>query len=158
MDDLDVGHVRARVGRTVGGPGGRDRVQRVAHGPVADRVEVRLEAEGIDAGHGIGQDLGVDEVDAAVRRLAPRPVQVGVEHRGGEVLGDAVEQQLDARGLEPAERAALPEVEPALDLLEATLSIPPVGADDARGQPALLRERGDRPRSSAAAPRRPARR
>ena len=77
MDDLDVGDVRTRIGRTVGGPGGRDRVERVANGAVADRVEVRLEAEGVDAGHGIGQDLGVDEVDAAVGSWCPGAVQVG---------------------------------------------------------------------------------
>ena len=87
MDDLDVGHVRTCVGRTVGGSGGRDRVQRVAHRPVADRVEVRLKAEGIDAGHGIGQDLGVDEVDAAVGGGRACPVEVRTEHGGGEVLG-----------------------------------------------------------------------
>ena len=140
MDDLDVGHVRTRIGRTVGGPGGRDRVERVAHGPVADCVEVRLETEGVDPRHHIGEDMGVDEVDAAVGGRRTCAIQVRVEHRRGEVLDDPVEQQLDARRPEAAERAPLPVLAPRLDLVDATPSIPPVGGDDARGQPALLRE------------------
>ena len=48
VDDLDVGDVRPRVGRAVGAPGGLDGVERLAHGPLADGVEVRLEPEGIE--------------------------------------------------------------------------------------------------------------
>jgi hypothetical protein len=140
VDDLDVGHVRTRIGRTVGCSGGRDRVERVAHGAVADRVEVRLESECIDAGHRVGQYLGIDEVDAAVGGWRPGPVQVRLEHRGGEVLGDPVEQQFHAGGLEASVGSPFAEVQPSLDLLEAAPSVPPVSANDPRRQAALLGE------------------
>ena len=49
VDDLDVGDVRPRVGRAVRAPGRLDGVERLAHGPVADGVEVRLEPERVES-------------------------------------------------------------------------------------------------------------
>ena len=49
----------ARAGRL-------DGVERLADGAVAERVEVRLEPEGVEPDDGLLEDLGVDEVDAPV--------------------------------------------------------------------------------------------
>ena len=48
MDDLDVGDVRPRLGHAVRAPRRLDGIERRAHGPVADGVEVRLEPERIE--------------------------------------------------------------------------------------------------------------
>ena len=45
MHDLDVGEVMAQVVRPFAARG-LDRVERLAHGAVAERVEVHLEPEG----------------------------------------------------------------------------------------------------------------
>ena len=73
VDDLDVGDVGPRVGPAVGRAGRLDRVERVADGPVADRVEVRLEADRVEPGHRLGEQLGVDEVDARLFAVGRRP-------------------------------------------------------------------------------------
>ena len=44
VDDLEVGEVVAVVVEAVGRAGGLDRVERLAHRPVAEGVEVHLEA------------------------------------------------------------------------------------------------------------------
>ena len=77
MDDLDVGEVRARVGPAVRAPGGLDRVERVPDGPVAERMEVRLEPDRVEPRHGLAKRLGVDEVDAAVVVGAPSGARYG---------------------------------------------------------------------------------
>ena len=79
------------------------RVERVAHGAVAEGVEVHLEARGVEARDVLLQAHRVDEVEAVVLGLAAAAVLVRLEHRGGEVLGDAVEHDLHAGRAEPAD-------------------------------------------------------
>ena len=103
-------------------------VQRLAHRPVADRVHVHLEAGGVEprdvppgARSGSTKDRPV-----VVRSRPPQRSRYGVDHRGGEVLGDAVLHDLDRRRHEPGcalvDRAPLDEL---LDLLEPALAVPP---------------------------------
>src|SRR3954452_1984674 len=77
--------------------GGLYGVQRVAHGAVTECVEVDLETLRRQRGHKARKLLRVDEVQAAVRGAAPVAVEVWLQHRGGVVLGDAVEHHLHAR-------------------------------------------------------------
>ena len=49
---------------------GRDRVQRVANGPVAQGVEMHLEALAVKRGHELRQAARVDEIQAVDRGLA----------------------------------------------------------------------------------------
>ena len=75
---LEVGEVRPRVGPAVGAPGGLDGVERLADRAVAERVEVGLEPERVDADDGLRQDLGIDEVEAAVVGRVAVDVEVGL--------------------------------------------------------------------------------
>src|SRR6185436_489306 len=102
--------------------------------------EVDLEAERIEPRDVALEPLGIDEVDAPVGGRAAVRVQVRLEHRGGEVLADAVGHDLDGPGLEAADPRARPGLDEALDLLLALVSLPPLAGDHARGQPARLGE------------------
>ena len=66
----------AMCGRVSLGPfaraGGLDRVERLAHRAVADRVEVRLEPERVEPGDVALERLGVDLAQAAVVGRAAR--------------------------------------------------------------------------------------
>ena len=93
-DDLQVGEVVAAVGRAVGLARRLDRVERLADGPVAERVEVHLEAGRVERGHDLAESRRIDERQAAVVGVVAVPVAVGREHRGGLVLGDAVDHDL----------------------------------------------------------------
>ena len=72
VGQLEVRHVMAGVVPAVGGARGFDGVQATAHRPVTERVLVRLEPERIQGHDGLGQHLGVDELDPPV--VAPAEV------------------------------------------------------------------------------------
>ena len=128
----------------VGRPGRRDRVQRVADGAVADRVQVHLEALGVEPGHRRrAASSRSTKRDAAVVRVPAAAVAVGLEQGAGVVLQHPVQHDLHRRGVEAA-AAARPRLAPraaALDLLDALRPLPPQRADDARGEPAVRRQR-----------------
>ena len=113
---------RCRAGRL-------DGVERFADGTVAERVEVHLEAGGVELGHVLAQGVRVDEAEAAVGRRAAAGVEVGIEHPGGEVLGDAVLHDLHRRRPETAVVAARAPLDELVDLLGAPLAVPPQGCD-----------------------------
>src|SRR5947208_16631275 len=105
--------------------GGLYRVQRVAHGAVTECVEVDLETLRRQRGHKAWKLLRVDEVQATVRRAAPVPVEIWLQHRGGVVLGDAVEHHLHARRPEAVTAHEAAPVEQLGQLLEPALAVPP---------------------------------
>ena len=87
----------------VRGPGGGDRVERLADRAVPDGVDVDLEPAGVDGGHRLRS------VPPGSKKLVPRApgrvavaIEVGGQHRGREVLADAVLHDLHAGGAEPA--------------------------------------------------------
>ena len=69
----------------------------------------------------------------AVRQ--PQPSKYGLEHRGGEVLGDAVLHDLHAAGPEARVAQGIPSYDELRDLLGAAVALPPQRADHPRGQP-----------------------
>ena len=97
VHDLDVRDVVPVAVAAVRGDRVLDRVEALAHGAVADRVEVQLEAEPVELGGRGVQHRGVDERDPGVVGEVTVPVAVRLEHRRREVLGDAVLHDLDAR-------------------------------------------------------------
>ena len=110
----------------------------LADGAVAERMEVRLEPGRVERGHVLLQRLGVDEVEAPVRRRDAARVEVRVDHRRRVRLDDAVEQQLHAVRPEPARRRASGTFEELVDLFEPSLALPPQRRLDPGGhQPAL---------------------
>ena len=119
-----------------------DGVERVAHGPVAERVEVRLEPERVEP-----DDVAAFRVSASMKSSPelsvawPCDVEVGLEHRGGAVLDDPVAHELHARRRVAAEDAVRPPLDELVDLLEPSRAVPPQRADDARGELAGLGER-----------------
>ena len=58
VDQLHMGDVVAPVAGPVRADGGFDRVQALAHRAVTDRVEVHLEADGVQPGHRLDEQLG----------------------------------------------------------------------------------------------------
>ena len=120
----------ARAGRA----GSLDGVERVADRPVAERVEVHLDARLVEGGHVAGELAGVDEVQPGVPSRAAVVIEVGGEHRGGVVLHDAVEHHLHAGRPESPGRVVLAVVEQPLELLQALVPLPPLRPDDVRYQ------------------------
>ena len=138
----------AMCGRVSDGPfcGSRrgHRVERLAHRPVADRVEVRLEPERIELRDPGREALGVDLAEAAVVGRAAVAVAVRLEHGAGEVLEDPVHHQLHARGLVAADRGRPAPLDELLDLLGAAMRAPTTsrrrrGRSARRGRPARRR-------------------
>ncbi len=105
-----------------------DRVESLAHGAVADRVEVHLEAVGVELRHRLLEELRLDHRDAAHVLLARQPVRL--EHDGGVVLHHAVLHDLDGADVEPALRVFAAQALDVLDLFEALAPLPPDRADD----------------------------
>ena len=95
---------------------------------------MRLEVVSCQLGHVCREAFRVDETEPAVGGDAAVGVAVGLGHRGGEVLGDAVQHQLDRIAAEPAhgEPAAL--LDQLGDLLGVALPIPPEGPDHGSGE------------------------
>ena len=140
MDDLDVGDMRPGIGRTVLRPRGRDRVERGPHSPVADRVEMRLESEGIELRHPRRQPSGVDLEEAAVLGRAAAPVAVRLEHGAREVLEHAIHHELHARRCVASHRGRSATLDELLDLLGAAVTLPPHRPDHAPGELASRRQ------------------
>ena len=158
VDDLDVGEVRPRVGPAVGPPGGLDGVERLADGPVAQRVEVRLEPEGVEADDGLRAATSGSMKSLPRLSVAwPWTSKYGSTIDGGLVLDDAVAHQLHAGGAEATDPT------PARDARPARRSAPGPrsrshhsAADDARRQLARLAEDPIGRLRLAASPTRPA--
>ena len=126
MHDLEVREVVTVVGWAVRHQRRFDRVERLAHGTVGQRVEVHLEALRVERGDGLLQQLGLDEGDARGSRWGvPSASRYGSSDGGREVLADAVLHDLDAGGGEPSHAAPRRALDELLDLLELPDAIPP---------------------------------
>src|SRR5688572_9774234 len=96
VDKLDVGDVMHQAGIAIRVPCQLNRVESVANGPVSDRMEMALEAKTVQDTNYLAQSGRPDEVNTGVAGGAASAIQVGLEHGRREVLGDAIEHQLDA--------------------------------------------------------------
>ena len=134
VHDLDVREMMAQVVEAVGRARRLDRVERLAHRAVRERVEVHLEPERVQPRDRLLQELGLDHREPAVVGRVAVLVEVGVERRAREVLADAVLHDLDARGGEPARLSPGAERDQVVDLLETLRPVPPQGADDPAGE------------------------
>ena len=94
LDDLQVREVVAAVGRAVRLACRFDRIQRLLHGAVAERVEMHLEALAVECGHTTAEKAGVDEGEAGVVGVVTVRLPVRRLHRGRVVLGDPVDHDL----------------------------------------------------------------
>ena len=72
-----------KIVRPVGPAGVLDRVQRLSHGSVADRVHVHLEPGGVQRGHGLGQRLRIEVQTTSFVRRPPVGPEVRLEQTGG---------------------------------------------------------------------------
>ena len=106
VDELDVSDVVHETEIAVGLPGCRNRIESVADGTIADRMEMALEPEPIEMCDDLLQSGRFDEVDPGIAGRLPVGVAVGLQHGGREVLDHAVEHQLDARRPVPRSHAA----------------------------------------------------
>ena len=123
----------AGVAAAVHALGRLERVERVADGPVADRVHVHLEA------------VRVEEDDRLLELLCREhrdPVVVGVDVRleqgAGEVLQNAVGKDLRAADAQASEGAGGAQLQELVDLLPAAIPVPEEVALDPHGQLAPL--------------------
>ena len=120
-------------------------IQCIAHRAVAQGVEVHLEACGVEGCHVDGKVLGGDEGQPLVVGVMPALVAVGLDHGGGEVLGDAVHHDLHGAQAETFGQSQGfgfgSRCDHRLDLFQAGVALPPLGAADADLQLAV----GDQP-------------
>ncbi len=123
----------------VGGPGGREPVQRLADRPVPDGVHMHPETRRVQPGHLLRQVGGIHVGQTAVPGLAAAGVQVRVDHAGGEVLRDPILHDLDHACAEPARLAGLPPVEQVIELLSAPGPVPPEGPGHPGGEGSVRR-------------------
>jgi hypothetical protein len=126
VDHLQVGHVVPAAVPAVRAARGPHRVQALAHRPVAQRVEVHLEAEAVQLGDVPGQTRRVDEAEAAVAGLGTAAVQVGAEQARGEVLHHAVLHHLDRAGREALRGGGVPALDQLGHLLGTAVTVPPL--------------------------------
>ena len=115
------------------------RHSRTARSPIAWKCTWKPAAS--SSGTASFEDLGVDERDARVVGEVAVAVAVRLEHRGGEVLGDAVLHDLDGCRGEASAPVPLAPLEDRRDLLEALRAVPPDRPDHARGERAVGRRR-----------------
>ena len=141
VHDLHVGEMVAKVVPSVDADGVLDGVEREAYGTVADRVQVHLEAESAELGERVLEDVGVDELQTGVVRVAATPVAVRGEERACVVLEHAVGHHLDRGGEEASAEAALAKRDELGDLLHASVAVPPERADHAGGECVPRRKR-----------------
>ena len=99
-----VGVHQLQVGDVVAarGVGALEGVERLAHAPVAEAVDVDLEAVAVELADVRAQLDRVDERDAGVVGGVPAAVEVGLDEGSGAVLGDAVLHDLHRARREPA--------------------------------------------------------
>src|SRR5215831_19763396 len=128
----------------VGGAGRRHGVERLADRAVPDRVEMHLEAAGVDGRDRRLQLLRVEEAGPGACGLTAMAVEIGSQHGGREVLADPVLHDLHAGGAEAATPVpgGLGGPVPAL---REPVELPGPG-------PALPPERADHPGGEQAAP------
>src|SRR5262249_11303400 len=136
VDDLKVRDVVPPVARPVNVAGGGDRVQRLPDRTVPDGVDVHLEPAGVDGRDRLLQLLRVEEAGAAAVGLVPVPIEVGGQHRGGEVLTDAVLHDLHAGGAESGAASHGASFGKKIELRQPNRAPPPQGTGDPRGQQA----------------------
>ncbi len=127
MAQVEVGLLR-RTAVARGGEG----VERLADGPVADGVHVHLEAGLLTGDDRLGQRLAGDEGVAPVGGRVAAAVEVGVDHRRGEVLRHAVLHDLHRRRPEPRPGQLLAPGDQVGHLLDAAVAVPPQRTDDVR--------------------------
>ena len=138
VDQLDVRDVVAVAEVAVRRARRLDRVQRLAHRAVADRVEVHLESVGVELRDRLLEQFRLDHRDAAHVLLALQ--LVGLEHDGRVILHHAVLHDLDGAGVDAALRVLAAQVLDGVDLLEPLVALPPDRADDAQRELAGLVE------------------
>ncbi len=107
-----------------------DRVQRLAHRAVADRVEMHLESVGVELRNRLLEQLRLDHRDAAHVFLAFQLVRL--EHDGGVILHHAVLHDLDGARVDASRGELAAQLLDRLDLLEPLVALPPDGADHAQ--------------------------
>ena len=132
------------VPRAVRVAGGLAGVERVAHGPVPDRVHVHLEPVGVQRRHGLDELVVLDVREASLLGLVAGRVAVGSEHRAGVVLEHAVAHDLRRGRVEGARGATVSRRDQLLHLLDPAVPVPPERPHDAGGELAALAERAVR--------------
>ena len=130
-------------------------VQCTPHRRTPQRMEVALKAQPIEGGDNLDQRLGVDEVDSKVVGGVAVAVEIGLDHRGGVVLDDPVEHQLD-RGRPVAGSHPCSSANKSFDLLQPLIAFPPQSPDHRPDQLHRSRPGRDRPARARAEHRRPA--
>src|SRR5207247_9303269 len=96
--------------------------------PLADSGDVHLAPLDVKPRHGGLQQPGVDERHAPVRGRLAVTVEIRIEDPGCEVLDHAVLHDLHRGGPEPPHRAPRSPGDQLVDLLIATVAVPPPGA------------------------------
>ena len=119
VDELEVGEVVARVAAAIRARGSLDSIEALAHRPVADRVHVHLEAVRVEQDDRALQFVGLEHGGAVVVG-----VHVRLEERAGEVLEDAVGEDLRSADPQPPERAIRPHGQEVVELLDAACPLP----------------------------------
>jgi hypothetical protein len=95
---------------------------------------MRLEPQRVELRHPAPQAFRVDLAEPSVVGHAAATVAVRLDHRAREVLEDAVHHQLDAGRLVSADRGAVASCDELLDLLGASVALPPHRPDHATRQ------------------------
>ena len=109
---------------TVRPPRDLDGVERVAHGAIADGMDVDLEPERVEPRDGRPEGGGLDEAVAEVRGRQPIAIEVRLEDGTGEVLEDPIGEELDARRRVARPCGPGPPLDQLLDLLLAACLVP----------------------------------
>src|SRR6266446_6907021 len=130
--------MRSGVGRAVCGPGRLDRIERLADGSVADRVEVDLETGRVQSPDVVAEGNGFDEAETAPVARGAATVEVRLDHRPREVLQHSVLHDLYRVCPEAPYCSSSRALDELVDLLATAVGLPPHGALDPGGQlPAL---------------------
>jgi hypothetical protein len=107
--------------------------------PVANGVEVHLEALDVKGRDRRRDEVRLEEQVAAMAGAGRRQTQVGLAHRGRRRLADPIEHHLHGRRSERADARSLASREQLGDLLEPAVAVPPQRADDACAEPSVPR-------------------
>src|ERR1019366_9639154 len=98
--------------------------------PVADGVDMHLEACCVEPCHARPELLRVDIGQSAVAGLATAGIEVWLDHGGREILRDPVLHDLHRVRPEPPRLAVFPPAPDLRELLDAAVAVPPQGALD----------------------------
>src|SRR3984957_4965789 len=122
IDQLEMRDVIAMSEIPVAAPGCLDGIQRFAHGPVSDRVEVHLETRGVEKRDGFLEEFRIDHGDPAhVAGL----LEVGLQEHAGVVLKHPVLHDLDGARIYQRRRVLTAQPLDPVDLLQALRVLPP---------------------------------